>query len=131
MAIFGYLLKRPFLSKLFMMMGINTIPGIAIPILLRVTMVMPSVAATLLLPTFSPCNVSKGVPCNSSCLLISGMLIQLAALQAMNGTSLPTSGGRVLTEIKSNFSMCYTHNHPVPRLLRPSAVTRAPPVAAQ
>ena len=36
--------------------------------------------------------------CVSSNLLIRGMLMQFAALQARKGTSLPTSGGRLLTE---------------------------------
>ena len=70
----------------------------AIPILLRVTLRMPSLAASLLSPTLSPSLVVRGVPSCSSSLLIIGMLMQLAALQARNGTSRPTRGGRDVTE---------------------------------
>ena len=63
------------------------------------------------------------------------MLIQFAALHAMNGTSRPTSGGRDFTnrfELISN-KQCKIHHWQIflPKLLRLRAVATAPPVAAQ
>jgi len=90
----GYRLNRPLESNLFMIMGIRTIPGAAMPILDKVTIDIPVLAAVTLSPTLTPSSVSSIIPCWSSILLISGILTVLAAATAQNGTSLPTNGGR-------------------------------------
>lgn len=55
--------------------------------------------------------------------------MQFAALQATKGTSLPTRAGRLLT--KGTHVFYFLTKFGKPRLLRPSAVAKAPPVAAQ
>ena len=89
------------------------IPGEAIPIRLRMTWVMPHLAAVDDFPTTFPFSSVRGIPSLISCILINGMLTQLAAATAAKGTKRPTRAGIDFV-----------------RLFRPKAVTRAPEVAS-
>ena len=57
-----YLARNPLFSSLSMNNGIRTIPGAAIAILLKVTMAMPCLAATLDSPNLSPSAVKTATP---------------------------------------------------------------------
>lgn len=67
--------------------------GDAMSILESTTEVIACRAASLLLPTFSPSSVNSSIPSWSSVILISGMLTQLAAATAANGTRRPANAG--------------------------------------
>ena len=58
---------------------------------------MPCLAAVVDFPTVCPSSVESSTPSDNSSLRIMGMLIELAEHTATKGTSLPTTGGNLLT----------------------------------
>ena len=70
-------------------------------------MLMPCLAAVVDFPTVCPSSVESSTPSDNSSLRIMGMLIELAEQTATKGTSLPTTGGNLLTVALSPNAVTY------------------------